>query len=104
MTFMEYQFLYTKAKDFDSFKMFQFDLNFQEWMNNLDADEIMAKLKIIYQTANAETIRDVRKLTNLNMTKFSKIYNIHYRTLQNWELKIASEPPHLKLLVGYTLL
>ena len=43
--------------------------------------------------------KEFRKQTGLNLTEFSKRFNIPYRTVQNWEYGISNPPEYLLELI-----
>lgn len=49
------------------------------------------------------TVKELRQLTNMNMTDFSAYFGIPFRTYQNWERGTRNCPPYLLALMQYKL-
>ncbi len=47
--------------------------------------------------------KELRKASGMNLTEFSKFFNIPYRTVQNWELETRKCPDYLIELMAYKL-
>jgi DNA-binding transcriptional regulator YiaG len=41
------------------------------------------------------TITEIRAISGLNKTKFAELYNIPYRTLQDWEAGKSNPPAYV---------
>lgn len=48
-------------------------------------------------------IKELREKSGMNLTEFSKYFNIPYRTVQNWELGSRKCPDYLIELMAYKL-
>lgn len=48
-------------------------------------------------------ITEIRELTGLDLAKFSRRYNIPYRTLQNWEKGVRKAPQYVVELLEYRI-
>lgn len=49
------------------------------------------------------TFKELRQASGMNLTEFSKYFNIPYRTVQNWELGTRKCPDYLIELMAYKL-
>lgn len=49
------------------------------------------------------TFKELREKSGMNLTEFSKYFNIPYRTVQNWELGTRKCPDYLLDLMAYKL-
>ena len=49
------------------------------------------------------TFKELREQSGMNMTQFSKYFNIPYRTIQHWEMGTRQCPSYLLELMAYKL-
>lgn len=49
------------------------------------------------------TFKELRVASGMNMTEFSKHFNIPYRTIQNWENEVRKCPEYVLELMQYKL-
>jgi DNA-binding transcriptional regulator YiaG len=49
------------------------------------------------------TFKELREQSGMNLTQFSKYFNIPYRTIQNWEAEVRECPKYLLDLMEYKL-
>ena len=49
------------------------------------------------------TFKELRVASGMNMTEFSKQFNIPYRTIQNWENEVRKCPEYVLELMQYKL-
>lgn len=47
--------------------------------------------------------KEIREYSKMNITTFSKYFNIPYRTVQHWEAGTRKCPPYLLELMEYKL-
>lgn len=47
--------------------------------------------------------KEIRELSGMNLTQFSKYFEIPYRTVQHWEAGSRPCPPYLLALLEYKL-
>lgn len=96
--------LWNEAAEYDSEEMFISERGWQEWMDRYgDADKIALILKTIYHYANSG-IREIREDHKLSVPKFSALFSISRRTVQDWEYGNNRTPEYVKKLVAYALM
>lgn len=47
--------------------------------------------------------KDIRQMSGMNMSQFSRYFDIPYRTIQDWEYENRKCPPYLLGLMQYKL-
>lgn len=65
-------------------------------------ENFIAATKIIAAAAD-NNIKELVELSGLNLTNFSRKFQIPYRTLQNWVSGERKPPEYLPALIGYAL-
>ena len=49
------------------------------------------------------TFKELRELSRMSRSEFSKYFDVPYRTVQNWELELRECPEYLLKLMQYKL-
>lgn len=49
------------------------------------------------------TFKELREKSGMNLTQFSKFFDIPYRSVQNWEAEVSKCPPYVMALMEYRL-
>jgi DNA-binding transcriptional regulator YiaG len=68
-----------------------------------DVDDYVTVLKIIYTVANG-TIKDIMEISGLKMTQFARLYDIKYRTIQDWVYGKRPNNECINRLIGYAMI
>lgn len=99
--------LYNEAMDYEDVDMYIAERGWQEWMDEYadgnDASDIAAILTRIYDLANMD-IKAMRAQDGLSFKKFSAVYGIPERTIQDWEYGKRRTPEYVRRLLAYTML
>lgn len=101
--------LYSEALDYSDLDMYIGERGWQDWMEEyvpLDSDdpaEVVKILSQIFELARMD-IKDMRARSGLSFRKFSALYDIPERTVQDWEYGKRNIPEYTKRLLAYTML
>ena len=95
--------LYNEALEYNDFEYYMSERAWQEWMNIYKdkPDKIVEILKTTYSYAK-KTIEEIRETLDYSRAKFSRVYNIPIRTLENWDAK-QNLTEYTETLIKYTL-
>lgn len=99
MKFELFNQLYREALEYNELDMYIAERGWQEWMEEHTPSEVLPK---IYDLAHS-TIKETRTRLNLTRDGFSSLFEIPYRTIQDWELGNRKPPAYVKLLIDYAL-
>lgn len=103
--------LYKEASQYNDIDVYVAERGWQEWMEeystedkneNIETDNIVKILYKVYELYNS-SIREMRESIGLSRDRFSSIYNIPGRTLQDWEYSKNKMPEYTKCLIAYTI-
>lgn len=109
MNFELFSRLYFETNDYQNVEMYIGERGYQaDWMDALDdaGVDIGKLLTDIWELAHMD-IAQLRERTGLTKKRFACLYNVPYKTLQNWEAQGAEHrdpPEYLKMLIAYTLI
>lgn len=107
--------LYNEAMDYDDIDIYIAERGWQDWMDQYcpadsddwdDSDEPHLLVKIlnrIYELANM-SFKQMRAETGMSFKRFSEIYGIPSRTVQDWEYEQRKIPAYTKKMLAYTML
>lgn len=104
MTYGTFKHLYSEALEHKSIDLYIMERGWQEWMNDMSADDIVVALKKIYHIANSEDKWGALCEEFSNRSVISNLYCIPQRTLQNWDLGKRSPSEYLIMLIAYTVI
>lgn len=107
ISFSVYKQLYGEAKEYDNIDMYIMERGWQDWMDDMTADDIADLLRNIY-TISRDGIKGLLSITGDNLTVFCRKYVIKYRTAQNWlsgnrDAK-REAPEYTLMLLGFAVL
>lgn len=99
MKFELFKQLYSEALEYEELDMYIAERGWQDWMGEFEPAENLTE---IHTLANS-TLKETRTRLNLKREGFSNLFEIPYRTLQDWELGNRTPPTYVKLLIDYSL-
>jgi hypothetical protein len=102
ITYEYYLALVGEARSYSTAEMFIGEIGFPA-DEPLEADDFVKKLQIIYTVANGE-FKGLVKLTGLNLAKFARLYNIKYRTAQDWFYGQRPNNECINQFIGYAMI
>lgn len=99
MKFELFKQLYSTALEYNDLDMYIAERGWQDWMEEFEPAETLTE---IHTLANS-TLKDTRDRLGISRAKFSRMYNISVRNLENWDSGKATLLPYWKVLIDYSL-
>lgn len=95
---------YNEAKTYRDVEKYIAERGWQDWMNPYEKNpQLIADiLTLIYELAYLD-FKGLRKKLGLSIKKFSRVYDIPYRTIENWETGKSICKKHLLMIIAYTI-
>lgn len=94
--------LYEEAKEYDDIDIYIAERGWQEWMDNLNPEDIVNILNLIYDLSN-KNIEALRTILNISRPEFSRKYKIPLRTIEDWDYKKREINSYILSLIAYTI-
>lgn len=94
--------LYNEALEYNDFELYVAERGWQSWMDAFDVDTVVEVLDSIYKIAR-EPLRSARERLGYSRAEFSRVYEIHIRTVEDWESNRNHISKHTETLIKYTL-
>ena len=103
INFDTYRTLYGEAKTYDDIEMYIMERGWQDWMDDMDADQIADLLRRIY-TISRDGIGGMLETEGIKLTVLCRRYCIPYDSAQKWRSGERHAPDYLMLLLGWAII
>lgn len=103
INFDTYRRLYGEAKEYDNIDMYIMERGWQDWMDDMSADEITKLLRAVYSIGR-DGFKSMVEISGTKLAEFCRRYLLPYRSAQNWLNGEREAPEYTMLLLGYAVL
>ncbi len=103
INFDTYRQLSVESKEYDNADMYIMKRGWQDWMDDMSADEITKLLRAVYSIGKGG-LKSMVEISGTKLAEFCRRYLLPYRSAQNWLNGERKAPEYTMLLLGYAVL